>query len=192
MQSAGLVRRGWLLPLAAGLGWIVALTVGGLSPDPDSWDCNSSWDYVLTTLEAVSFILTAAAIWAVHIAQGRHRHRRYLRWAALAGAVGAVGAAVNNPIEHCADVEALGLLVWVPSVTLWLLGLLALGWITMTDRVLPRWGGAAILIGLAGLLFAGEGAGFVIHAGSWLVVAVALRPSTTEETATGISDPVVR
>lgn len=165
----------WIVAAAAGVAWLVALTVGGLSPDPDSWDCNSSWDYAYTVAEAVAFLLTAAAIWTVYAAQRRHKHAKGLRWAAAAGALGVFGAAVNNPIEHCADVDALGLAVWVPSVTLWILGLIATGWITLTDKILPGRVGVALLLGVVGLMVAAEAGGFVIHAGAWLVVAAALR-----------------
>ncbi len=155
--------------------------MGHLSPDPDSWNCNSSWDYLLNAIEAVAFFLTAAAIWALYTGQRQHTNGRYLRWAAVAGAAGAIGAGINNPIEHCANIEMMSLVLWVPAVTLWILGLLLMGGLTLTDRVLPAWAGVAVLIGLAGLFAAGEESGFIIHGMAWLVVSLALwrsRPTT--------------
>jgi hypothetical protein len=177
MRRDPFVRWGWQLALAAGVAWLVALALGRLSPDPDSWDCNSSWDYVLNVVEPFAFLLTAGAVWALYAAQRQHRSVRGLRWAAVAGAAGSIGAAINNPIEHCANVEVMSLVLWVPAITLWVLGLLLIGGLTMTDRVLPLWAGLAVLVGVAGLLAAGEEAGFVIYAASWLVVSLALRRS---------------
>ena len=174
MKRDPFLRWGWVIALASGLGWILATALGILSPDPDSWDCNSSWDYVLNAVEPIAFFLTAAAIWALYAGQRQHASARYLRWAAIAGAAGAIGAGINNPIEHCADVEAMSLALWVPAVTLWVLGLLLTGALTLTDRVLPRWTGVAVLVGVAGLFAAGEELGFVIHGLSWFVVSLAL------------------
>ena len=164
------------MALAAGCAWIFVLTLGRLSTDSNSWDCNSSWDYVINAVEPVAFFLTAAAIWALYAAQ-RQRRNRNLRWAAIAGTAGAVGAGINNPIEHCANVEMMSLVLWVPAVTLWVMGLLLLGALTLADRVLPAWAGLAVLTGVAGLLTAGEEAGFIIHGLSWLVVSPFLRGS---------------
>lgn len=177
MQRELFVRWGWLMALAAGVAWIFVLALGLISPDPDPWDCNSSWDYVTNAVEPVAFFLTAAAILALYAAQRQHRSVRYLRWAAIAGAAGAIGAGINNPIEHCANVEMMSLLLWVPAVTLWVVGLLIVGALTLADRVLPVWAGLAVLAGLAGLLAAAEDVGIFIHAMSWLVVSPALRGS---------------
>ena len=168
---------GWLIAGASGLVWILVIFLGRLSTDPDSWDCNSSWDYVLNAVEPDAFLVTAAAMWALYAGQRQHIGARYLRWAAMAGAAGAIGAAVNNPVEHCAHIEAMSLTLWVPAVTLWVLGLLVMGALTLAFRVLPAWAGAAVLIGLAGLLVAGEEFGSIIHALAWLVVSLALRRS---------------
>ena len=71
----------------------------------------------------------------------------------------------------------MSLTLWVPAVTLWVLGLLVMGALTLAFRVLPAWAGAAVLIGLAGLLVAGEEFGSIILALAWLVVSLALRRS---------------
>lgn len=186
MKRDPFLRWGWLIALASGLTWILSISLGRLSPDPDSWNCNSSWDYVLNAIEPVAFFLTAAAIWALYAGQRQHTSARYLRWAAAAGAAGAIGAGINNPIEHCADIEMMSLVLWVPAVTLWVLGLLLIGGLTLADRVLPAWAGVAVLIGLAGLLAAGEEPGFIIHGMAWFVVSLALwrsRPTAQKSRA---------
>lgn len=191
MKRDPFLRWGWLTSLASGLAWILVISLGRLSPDPDSWNCNSSWDYVLNAIEPVAFFLTAAAIWALYTGQRQHTSARYLRWAAVAGAAGAIGAGINNPIEHCANIEVMSLVLWVPAVSLWVLGLLLIGGLTLADRVLPAWAGAAVLIGLAGLLAAGEESGFIIHGMAWIVVSLALwrsRPAASPSTAAKYSN----
>ena len=68
----------------------------------------------------------------------------------------------------------MGLLLWVPSVTHWILGLLLVGVITLVDRVLPVWAGAAVLIGVAGLVAAVEEFGVLIQGVAWVVVSLSL------------------
>ena len=172
------LRWGWLIALTSGLAWILPVLLGRINPDPDYWDCNSSWDYVLNTMDPVKFFLTAAAVWAVYAAQ-QHRHNRVavLRWAAVAGVVGAIGAGINNPIEHCADVDAMGLLLWVPANILLLLGLLVVGALTLSGRVLPVWAGLAVLLGVVGRMVANEEGGAISLGVAWIVVSLALLPS---------------
>lgn len=183
MERNPFIRWGWLIALVSGFAWIIPIPLGRMSSDPDSWDCNSSWDYVLNATDPVMFFLTAAAIWALYAAQRQHNHLTALRWAAVAGIVGAIGAGINNPIEHCADVEAMGLLVWVPANMLWLFSLLLMGGLTVAGRVLPVWAGLAVLIGVVGRFAANEDAGAISHGMAWIVVSLALwrsRPSAQE------------
>jgi hypothetical protein len=51
----------WAASLA-GLGWIAKDLGGRLSPDPDYWDCNSSYDYALNTIDTIAFILLVPAL----------------------------------------------------------------------------------------------------------------------------------
>lgn len=174
MKRDPFLRWGWLIALASGLAWILPIPLGRISPDEDSWDCNSSWDYALNAMDPVRFFLAAAAIWAFYTAQRRHSSGTFLRWAAVAGVVGAIGAGINNPIEHCADVEVMGLVLWVPAVILWLLSLLLIGGLTLAYRVLPVWAGLAVLIGAVSLIVAMEDAGGIVYGISWMVVSLAL------------------
>ena len=174
MKRDPFLKWGWIIALAAGLAWILTVLVGRMSPDQDYWDCNSSWDYVLNAMDPVKFFLTAAAIWSLYAAQRRLRRVTVLRWAAVAGMVGAIGAGINNPIEHCADIEALGVVLWAPANILWLLSLLLMGGLTLAGRILPVWAGLAVLIGVVGL-FVGKEEGVAISQGvAWIGVSAAL------------------
>src|SRR5680860_957095 len=83
MKRDWCLRWGWLIALASGLAWILPISMGRISPDEDSWDCNSSWDYVLNAIDPIKFFLTAAAIWALYTAQRANSSSTYLRWAAV-------------------------------------------------------------------------------------------------------------
>lgn len=166
-------RWGWLVALGAGSAWLLAAAVSRVSPDPDYWDCNSSWDYILNGLDLVTFFLSAAAIWALHAGQ-RGAVVGYGRWAAIAAGVGAIAAGINNPIEHCADVEILGLVLWAPSTMVWILGLVVLGVATLASRVLPNWTGPVLIAGTVLSAATWESWGVVTHGLMWIVVACAL------------------
>lgn len=118
--------------------------------------------------------MAGATIWALYTAQRQHSRVTVLRWATVAGVVGAIGAGINNPIEHCADIELMGLVLWVPANMLWLLGLLLIGGLMLADRVLPFWAGLAVLIGVVGLFAAKEELGAISHGMAWIVVSLAL------------------
>jgi hypothetical protein len=173
MASAWLRRHGVLVALAAGLSWVVNELAGRLSSDPDDWDCNSSWDYVTNALDPVAFFLTAAAVAALHARQ-RQRSGKLGKAGAVAAFLGCVATGVNNPIEHCGDVEILGLVLWVPGTLLLFFGLLVLGVATVRARVLPAWAGAAVAAGVVALFMAADAAGMVIFGLTWIAVGYAL------------------
>ena len=171
--SAWLRRFGALVALAAGLSWVVNDVAGRLSPDPDDWDCNSSWDYFTNALDPVAFFLTAAAVAALHARQ-RQRSGKLGKAGAVAAFLGCVATGVNNPIEHCGDVEVLGLVLWVPGTLLLFLGMLVLGVATIRARVLPVWAGAVVMVGVVALFMAADAAGMVIFGLAWIAVGYAL------------------
>jgi hypothetical protein len=173
VADAWLRRHGALVALAAGLSWVVNDVAGRLSPDPDDWDCNSSWDYFTNALDPVAFFLTAAAVAALHVRQ-RQRSGALGKVGAVAAFLGCVAAGVNNPIEHCGDVEVLGLVLWVPATLLLGLGMLALGVATARARVLPVWAGAVVVVGVVAVFLSADGAGMVVLGLAWIAVAYAL------------------
>jgi hypothetical protein len=172
MIRAWLSRWGWLVALSTGLVWAVNDLATRLSPDPDNWDCNSSWDYGTNALDPIGFFLMAGAILALHIQQ-QDRAGRLGRGSAGAAFLGAVAAGINNPIEHCAGVEALGFILWVPAIMLLTIGMLLLGVATVRTRVFPVWAGGALIIGVVASFIAGEVmvlglAWIVVGCGMWL------------------------
>jgi len=170
---AWLLRRGWLVALAAGGLWVVNELAGRLGPDRDDWDCNSLWDYATNALDLAAFFLTAAAVVALHARQ-RYRSGTLGTVGAVAAFLGCVAAGVNNPLEHCGGVEILGLVLWVPATLLLMLGLLLLGVATARARVLPAWAGPSLVVGVAATFLAADAGGMVALGLAWVAVGGAL------------------
>jgi len=167
-------RWAWAVAVAAGLARIAYVVAGVLSPDPDDFDCDSSWDYGANAVDAVAFLLTAAAVLGLHARQ-RHRSGTLGRVGAIAAAVGCAAAGVNNPVEHCGGVAVLGIVLWVPATLLLLGGHLLLGAATIRARVLPAWAGAALLVGVLALFVAFNTGGAAVYGIAWVAVGAALR-----------------
>lgn len=145
MDRERLRQWGWLVAVGAGSLWLVGEVAIRLSSDSDAWDCNSRWDYAINTLDPIAFGLTALAVVAVHQRQ-RGRSGRLGKIAASAAVIGLVAAGINNPIEHCGDVSALGIILWAPAALLMTFGQALLGVAIMRSRVLPVWAGAVLLM----------------------------------------------
>jgi hypothetical protein len=157
--------------LLAGIAWLAKDVGGRVSPDPDYWDCNSSYDYVLNGIDTVAFLalgLTVLGLAELYRSEIGGRN-------ALIGSVAATGfaaAGLANLLEHCAGLEALGL-VYVVGLMLGML-LLAAFTLTLRSATLASWVALLLLFGtVAALLFANQG-GFVAFGGAWFVLGVVL------------------
>lgn len=173
MPPSRLVQWGPLAVATAGCMWFVTSLGRRLSPDGDDWDCNSAYDYATNALGASAFLLMAGAILILYLWQ-----REWVGKLGTTGFVmafaGSVVAGVNNPIEHCAGVGVMGVMVWVPAVLLWLIGMLILGIATIRARMLPVWAGAAVIVGVLGMVAMFESGGALILGSAWLLVSYAL------------------
>jgi hypothetical protein len=171
-------RHGWMVALCAGIAWIVNDLAMRASPDSDDWDCNSGWDYATNALDPPAFFLTAGAIWAVYLAQ-RGRSGRVGKIAALAAGAGAIAAGINNPIEHCGDVEILGAILWAPAATLLLFGTLVFALATVRARAMPIWVSAAMAAGVVAAMAAADSGGMIILGLTWIAVSYGLWKRST-------------
>lgn len=160
--------------MLAGVLWILTGLAGRFSPDADDWDCNSSADYVTNTLGATTFLVTSVAILGVY-----YLHRDRFRWlgttGTLAASIGTLVAGINNPIEHCGSVGAMGVFVWVPAVILWLLGSIIMAGAMVRSRVLPFWVGSALLMSTLICVLAFNSVGFIVYGLSWLTIGCNIR-----------------
>src|SRR5687767_6329281 len=113
MPPARLAQWGPLAVATAGCMWFVASLGSRLSPDRDDWDCNSTYDYATNALGAAAFLVMASAVLVLYLWQ-RERLGRLGTTGFVMAFAGSVAAGVNNPIEHCAGIGVLGVIVWVP------------------------------------------------------------------------------
>ncbi|MDQ3045764.1 MAG: hypothetical protein M3R06_11550 [Chloroflexota bacterium] len=173
---SGYAKWGWLIAVAAGSAWIAEAVAIRLSSDGDHWDCNSRWDYGINTLDPIAFGLTALAVVAVHQRQ-RRRSGRLGAFAAGAAVLGLLAGGINNPIEHCGDIAALGTILWAPAALLTTFGQVLLGIVTIRGRVLPIWAGAILLVGALSPLVAADSGGTIGLGLAWIAVGTALRIS---------------
>lgn len=157
--------------IVAGLAWLGREIGGRISPDPDYWDCNSSYDYALNATDTVAFIALALTLFGLYrlfqAAIGG-------RWA-LIGVVAAAGFVLGgaaNLLEHCAGLAALGF-AYVIGLTLGMFLLLAFE-LTLTRAQIPNWSTGVLLVGtVAGVLLANQG-GLIAFGCSWVLFGIAL------------------
>lgn len=168
-------KRVWIATgttsVLAGVAWVAKDIGGRVSPDPDYWDCNSSYDYVLNGIDTVAFLaLGLTVLGLVELFRSEIGGKN-----ALIGSVTAAGlasAGLANLFEHCAGLEALGFVY----VVILMLGMLLLAAFTLTLRsaTIASWVVWLLLIGtVAAVLLANQG-GLVAFGGAWLVLGVVL------------------
>jgi hypothetical protein len=167
---------GSLVAVGAGSVWLAEEVAIRLSSDSDAWDCNSRWDYGINTLDPIAFGLAALAVVAVHQRQ-RARSGRLGTVGAGAAALGLLAGGINNPIEHCGDISALGTILWAPAALLMTFGQVLLGVAMIRSRVLPTWAGAILLVGTLSWLVLAERAGMIGFSLAWIAVGIALQTS---------------
>lgn len=174
MTDAWLIRFSVLISMLTGVWWMLTDLARRISPDADDWDCNSRADYLTNAIGAVTFLATSVAILGVYVVQ-RERFGWSGKLGSLAAVTGTFVAGINNPIEHCGGVEAMGFFVWVPAVLLWLLGSLIMGAATLRARLLPYWSGIALIAGTLVGVLAFNSVGLIAYGLGWLVVGNGVR-----------------
>lgn len=173
MSYSTLVRWGGLAAMLDGILWVVNDLGGRLSPDPDDWDCNSSYDYLTNAIDSTAFLLLVVGLVGLHARQAG-RYGPVGTTGFFAAFVGAAMVGVATPAEHCLALDILGLFVYLPGVLLLSIGMLLLGIATVMAGVLPRWCGVALIVGVLALFFAAEDGGMVVLGLVWLAVGYVL------------------
>jgi hypothetical protein len=158
---------GWAAILA-GFGWIAKDIGGRLSPDPDYWDCNSSYDYALNAIDTMAFILLVPAVVGLFRAYRASEQTR-IGVAALGSAAGFGVAGIANLLEHCAGMDALGFAYVIGAMIGFLLLLIFAVALTRV-RLMPTWASRLLVVGTAaGLLLANQ-VGLVVFGLVWVVL----------------------
>jgi hypothetical protein len=81
---------------------------------------------------------------------------------------------IANPAEHCLGLAVLGILVYTPGTLLLSIGMLLLGIATVRARVLPRWCGVALIVGVVAMFIGAESGGMVLFGLVWVAVGYVL------------------
>jgi hypothetical protein len=156
-----------------GILWIADDLGGRLSPDPDDWNCNSSYDLVTNAIDSAAFLVLLVALVGLHVQQ-RGRYGPLGTVGFLAAFIGAAMVGVANPAEHCLGLDILGTFVYLPGVLLLSIGMLLLGIATIRARVLPRWCGVALIVGVLAMFIAADDGGMVVLGLVWLLLGYVL------------------
>jgi len=174
MSAPNPTSRLWMITgtsaIVAGLAWVAKDIGPRVSPDPDYWNCNSSYDYLLNGVDTVAFLVLGLALFGLYkifrSAMGKTR--------GVPGLVAASGfgvAGLANLLEHCAGLEALGF-AYVIGLMLGMLLLVAFG-VALTRVGLPSWCTWLLVLGtVLGVLFAEQG-GLIAFGLSWFAFGVA-------------------
>ena len=158
--------------MAAGVLWITTYIGEFLSPDPDYWDCNSSYDYLLNVGASAQFLVLLGGLVGLHARQKTH-YGNLGKWGFFAAFAGVAMAGVANPSEHCLRLGFLGL-AWLLGVLAMSVGCLLVGIATIRAKVLPSWCGWALIIGSLGLWLLAENGSAVLFGVAWVAVGYAL------------------
>lgn len=163
------MRWGGLAAILDGVLWIANDLGGRLSPGPDDWECNSSYDYLTNAIDSAAFLILLLGLVGLHARQaGRYSPLGTAGF--FATFVGAAMVGVSNPAEHCLALAFLGIVVYTLGVLLLSIGMLIVGIATTRARVLPRWCGVALIVGLVAMLIGAESGGMVVFGLVWIVV----------------------
>jgi hypothetical protein len=166
--SRGVVAAGAGAGLLAGAAAVAYEVTRRVSTDPDFWDCNSAWDYLINGEFALAFLMLPVTMYAMR-ALLRAGSTTAGTYGLVIGASGAAVAAVGNTLEHCANSDFLGLF-FPPAVIAAMAGLALLGIAAARTKVLPPWIGWALAASALGTLFTAESGGGVAIVGAVLVL----------------------
>jgi hypothetical protein len=162
----------------AGVAWIAKDIGGRITPDPNYWNCNSSYDYALNAIDAVAFLSLGVALLGLYMML-RAAIGKKKPLIAIVAAVSFGVAGVTNLFEHCAGLDVLGIL-YVVGLMLGMLLLAALG-LLLTRVKAANWVAGFLVVGTAAaILFSNQG-GFILFGASWALLAIALLRTSNKD-----------
>ncbi|MEX1208760.1 MAG: hypothetical protein WEE36_09220 [Acidimicrobiia bacterium] len=161
-----------LAALAAGLAMAASQLLGFVFPTADDVACNTGPSYAVNAVDLVKF--TAIGIAIVMLARvARGRLTRAGRSVAVIAAVASIVTGVANGVEHCAHLEALGLL-YVLGLVVSIFATAGFGVFLARTGALPAWIGWVVTAGVLVFLLRAEQGGREVYAIAWMVVGVGL------------------
>jgi hypothetical protein len=147
--------------------------LGPVFPTVDDVACDSGPSYLVNTVDLIMFALMGLAV--LMLARvARAQLTRLGRNLAMVGATASIATGVVNAIEHCAHLEALGL-VYAMGLAAGVFATAGFGLSLARSGALPQWIGWVVTAGaLAFSLAAEQGWGRPLNAVAWAAVGVAL------------------
>jgi hypothetical protein len=180
MLSSDLIRWGGLAAMAAGVVWVVsgilAIVYQGVHA-PGTFA-----DYLVNGTFAAGVLLTAAGMVGLHALQ-KDNYGRIGRAGFYAVVVASLGQVLGT-VVFFAGSTALEWLVFPVGVLAVLVGFVLYGAATLQARVLPRWCGVGLVVGLPVAIALGLYGGNILFGLLWLALGYVLwsrREAATEQ-----------
>jgi hypothetical protein len=125
------------------------------------WIPVSPIDFQAVATYSAALLAILPVLLGLHTKQAG-RSGRLGAWGFSAAFGGAAAAGVGNLLEDGFRLGLIGLLLYLPGILVFTVGLVLLGIATARANVLPRWYGRALLGGVFGLVFIERGGGFLL------------------------------
>lgn len=150
--------------------------------EPQAAVFNSLSDYAIEVAFAAALLFTLAGLIGLYLLHGKRLGRIGMS-GFIAATVGTASMFVSAAATAVAGQDALGLFIFI-GVLLALVGVILFGIGIIRARVLPRWVGAALLLGLP-VTVAVDGPGGAILLGiAWIAIGYALGSKREDESMT--------
>lgn len=172
--------------LSAGLAFATSDLLRPIFPTVDDVACDTWASYAINVADLVKFVAIGLAVLMIarHV---RGRITRLARRVAIIGAVASIVTGIANAVEHCAHLEAVGL-VYVSSLIMGLVATAWFGFLLARTQETMRWTGRAIALGTLALWFGAEqGWGRPADAIMWIAIGVVLMRQRSH--SPGSADP---
>jgi hypothetical protein len=163
----------------AGLGWVAKDLGGRFSPDPDYWNCNSSYDYLLNATDTIAFLLLVPALIGLFRACRSSTGTRHGP-TAQGSAAGFGIAGIANVLEHCAGLEVLGF-AYVTGLMVGVVLLLVFAWGLTRMDFLPTLSSWLLVMGTAAALLLANQGGFTVFGAAWIIMGSVLARGASQE-----------
>jgi hypothetical protein len=163
--------------IAAGIAFIAGEVVNRINPDIDFVVCATNAAYLVNVIDLLKYGLIGTTllllVWVLR--DGLSRPTRIV--GRVAG-VGFIVTGVANGIEHCAHMDALGL-IYVIGILIGLLGTAAFGVLLARSRTVPPWTGWVLSIGVLAFLTKAQEGGAAVFGVALIAVGVRMVTSPT-------------
>jgi len=136
--------------IAAGIAFIAGEVVNRVDPDIDFVACATNAAYLVNVIDLLKYGLIGSTL-LLFVWMLRDGLSRPARIVGQVAGVGFIVTGVANGIEHCAHMDALGL-IYVIGILIGLLGTVAFGVLLARSRTVPPWTGWVLSIGVLAFL----------------------------------------